>query len=482
MKISKNYLYNLSYTLINMLLPLITAPYLSRILGVSGIGTYSFYYAITFYFMIFAKMGLINYGTRLISSVRDNQKELNKTFSSIYSCQFLISLMVIIIYFFYAYYISENSLISMCFFIMIMSTLFDIDWLFNGLEKFKSISIRNIFVKILTVISIFLIVKDKNDIYLYILIMSIGTLIGFLSMWVSLKKEVAFTRVTLQEIYIHFIPNLKLTLPVIAVNIYRSIDKIMLGLLSTTIQCGLYENSEKIIYCICGFISSYGTVMLPRISNSIKNNNFFNLEKITSNSLFFLMNIILPFIIILNLLSKEIIEFLFGAEFLEAQILLIVLSMTIIFITWTNVIRTHIILPLCKDNIYIISVSIGAIIDIIVNLLLIRKYGALGAVIGTIFAEFSVPLIQTLCIKNQYNCGKFIRVCVPSWIISILTFFIIYILKLNMPVNSLILYILLWSILTFFIYYFILFVYLFFFKKEWLYKVLDRLSLIKMKK
>ena len=123
-----------------MLLPLVTAPYLSRILGVEGIGKYSFNYAITFYFMILAKMGLINYGTRQISFVRDNRVKLNKTFSSIYYSQLCISLIVFFSYIIYIFIFSKDFLVSLTFSIMVFASIFDIDWLYSGLEKFKSIS------------------------------------------------------------------------------------------------------------------------------------------------------------------------------------------------------------------------------------------------------------------------------------------------------------------------------------------------------
>ena len=270
--VKKNFIYNIMYQILVMILPLITAPYIARVLGTEGVGIYSYTYSVAYYFVLFAMLGLNNYGNRQVAKVRDDKDKLSKTFISIYCMQLITSAIMILCYIIYLmFFIKENLNIAIIQIIYLISTAFDINWFFFGLEKFKLTVTRNTIIKILTVICVFIFVKTRDDLYKYTLIMSIGTLISQLMIWPFVKKSVKFVKISIKDIFKHIKPCLILFIPVIAVSLYKIMDKVMIGNMSTMEQVGLYENSEKIVNILTALITALGTVMLPKISNLLAN-------------------------------------------------------------------------------------------------------------------------------------------------------------------------------------------------------------------
>ena len=270
--IKKNFLYNSLYQILVMFIPLITTPYISRVLGAQGVGTYSYAYSIANYFVLFIMLGLNNYGNRTIARVRDNEKKLSKTFWSIYALQLFLGIIINIIYVGYSFFISSNIYISLSMFFYVLSATFDINWLFFGLEKFKLTIIRNTTIKILTTICIFWFVNTSKDIVVYCLIMTSGMLLSQLLLWPYVIKKIKVYRPNFQDISKHIKPNLILFITVIAVSLFNIMDKIMLGIMTTKVEVGFYESSQKIIAIPTALITSLGTVMLPRMSNMVEKN------------------------------------------------------------------------------------------------------------------------------------------------------------------------------------------------------------------
>jgi|GEM_PF-40721 len=412
--IKKNYFYNLTYTLLNSLLPLLTAPYLSRIIGVKGIGTYAYYYSIAHIFFLFAKLGMTNYGTRKIAKARalDDKEDLSYTFSSLYYQQLLTTILASVIYFCYFLIFEDNvsnRLYSVIFGTILFAAFFDIDWLYSGLENFKSLSLKNIFVKCFTVICIFIFVRDEHDLIVYIALMCAGTFFGYVSLWIGAGKYIHFCKVPMKEVLSNIAPNALLLVPLLAVSVYRTMDKIMLGAMTNTTETGLYENAEKIIYTLCGFINSFGTVMMPKTSNLISSGNTKKSKRYLLLSVEFMSMLLCSFAFGLSAISDNLSVFFFGEDFKKSGILMSALAFTLIPIGLSNIIRTQYIIPHGLDKIYLKTVSTGAVINLIVNFIFIPKYGAVGAVIGTICAEFSIPFVQYLQLRKQINYKLVVR-------------------------------------------------------------------------
>ena len=272
--IQKNFLYNVLYQILLVILPLITAPYISRTLGATSVGVYSYTYSVAYYFLMIAMLGIGNHGNRSIAAVRDDREKLNKTFSSIYLLQittFSIAIFAYIIY--YIVFVKDNRLIVLLQLIYVTSGLFDIGWLFFGLEQFKLTVTRNTLIKISTVLLMFVFVHKPTDLWKYTLIMASGTLLSQAYLWVYVKKYVTFVKCNFIEIFSNIKPVLILFIPVLAYSIYKVMDKIMLGNMSTYEQVGFYNNAEKIINIPMGIITALGTVMLPRMSNIVASGN-----------------------------------------------------------------------------------------------------------------------------------------------------------------------------------------------------------------
>ena len=264
MNTRKNTLYNVAYRVFSMLLPLVTAPYLSRVVGTEGVGLYGYSWAISYVFVLIGLLGLENYGPREIARVRDDRNALNRTFSAIWKMQRLVAGMTLLVWLMYVFFIAgEEKIISLNLTMMSVSCLVNLDWCLMGLDEFKPIALRNTAVKLLAV---FLFVRKPEDLWVYAFVWSLSTLLGCLSCMFSLRGKVTPVKVTWKEALKHLAPCALLSISVIAVSVYRQMDKVMIGALADMAQTGLYENAEKIILCLSGFISAIGTVMLPKVS------------------------------------------------------------------------------------------------------------------------------------------------------------------------------------------------------------------------
>ena len=222
-------------------MPLITSPYISRVLGAEAIGIYSYTYSIAYYFVMFAMLGISNYGNRLISSVRDNRELLNKEFSSLFCVHVIISSFVLLFYFFYCIIIvnGNEKLYAIIQGMFVASAVFDVNWFFFGLEEFKLSVTRNTLIKFISFICIFLFVKKREDLYIYCFIMAAGILGGQIAIWPVMRRYVSFVKFGKHDLMKHVKPLLVLFIPVLAVSMYKIMDKVMLGQMDTKRSLGL---------------------------------------------------------------------------------------------------------------------------------------------------------------------------------------------------------------------------------------------------
>ena len=401
--VKKNFIYNSAYQLLAIITPLITTPYLSRVLGASGIGRYSYSYTVAQYFAIFILLGLNNYGNRTIAMVKGNKDKLSKTFWSIYFMQCICSVIVIVLYLIYVFMISGDRTIAMLQFIYILSVSFDINWFFFGMEKFKITVTRNTFIKLISVILIITCVKSKNDVYLYTVIMVGSQILSVLLLWPFLKKMIKFEYISIRDIIPHFKPNLILFLPVIAISLYNKMDIIMVGAFSGDAEVGYYTNSEKLIQIPLSLITALGTVMLPRISNLISEGNESVARKYFDYSILFVIFMASALCFGIMGISDKFVPWFFGPGFEKCISLLMILLPCQLFISFANVVRTQYLIPYKEDKIYIKSVFLGAFINLILNILLIPSLMSIGASIGTLCAEASVCIYQSYKVRNNLN-------------------------------------------------------------------------------
>lgn len=431
--IKSNFIFNLLYQILCLFVPLITTPYISRILGVSGIGTYSYYFTISQYFGLFIMLGINNYGNRLVAINKDDSFALSKKICEAYSLQFLLGIIVIFSYFIYLQEFSTNKIMSLIMVIQIISYMVDINWLFWGLEEFKLIICRNFFIKLFSTVFIFSIVNKSDDLYLYSIIIAGSNLVSSLLLFPYIRKNIFWVRPTIKGIFSHLRPNLSLFVTVIAIGIYNILNKILLGTFSNTSEVGYYESVIKIWGIPMMAVSALGTVMLPRMSYLLAHNKIDE----DNNTLLF-KSFIFAFFLSTSLslgimgVSDVFVPWFFGKGFEKCIILILIIFPSCIFLAMGNVIRTQILLPRQMDCIYIVSTCIGAVVNIIISLVLIPYYGAIGAAIATLFTESSVCLYQLSKTYSYLQLSKYYKILLSILLSGIIMFFIEIFIKISM--------------------------------------------------
>ena len=327
----------------------------------------------------------------------------------------------------------DYKLLSFIEIIYILSAILDINWFFYGMEEFKKTITRNTILKIGTLFLIFIFVKKSTDLWKYTLIMASMTLLSQLILWFFMKGKIDFVKIKIKDIKKHIKPNIILFIPVIAVSIYKIMDKVMLGSLTNINEVGFYENAEKIINIPITIIATLGTVMLPRITNMISNGQKKEVDKYINKSIEFVMFLSLAMCIGLICVGYDFAPVFFGKEFQKTGILIVLLSITLPFISFANVIRTQYLIPFGKDKVYMKSVIYGAISNFIMNLIFIPKFESIGACIGTITEEIFVMLYQFYYMRKEYKFGNLFKTIIPFILTSIIMFEVIYPLNYLIP-------------------------------------------------
>jgi len=408
MSTRKNILYNVAYRMFSVFLPLLTAPWLSRAAGQAGVGLYEYTWAINYVFCLVGMLGLENYGVRAIARVKENQAELDRTFSQIWRMQLLVAGGALLGWLGYVAFVAgEEQEIALHLTLMSASCLINLDWCLMGLDQFKPIALRNTAVKLAGAAAVFLLVRGPEDLWLYALVWSLTTFLGCLSCWASLRGRVRLVKVSWREALRHFMPCAMLFTSVIAVSVYRQMDKVMLGGISGMEQNGLYANAEKIVYCLSGFISAVGTVMLPKATQMLKDPDKLKKHIASSMDLMLCMTSALTFGV--AAIAQELAPLFYGEAFAYSGVLMIPLAFTLLFMGFANVIRTQWILPNGQDGVLILSVVTGAAVNLLFNSLFIPLWGAMGAVIGTLLAEATVPVVQWLKVRRDMDYRPFLR-------------------------------------------------------------------------
>lgn len=427
-----NIIYSTVYQVLVLIIPLITAPYVSRVLGATNLGIYSYTQAFANYFVLFAMLGVANYGNRSIAQVRDDSKLLSRTFWEIYSFQIFVTIIISIIYLIYCFVaVSQNRIIYLLQFLYVVSAGFDINWFFFGIEKFKLTVTRNIIIKIINAVLIFALVKERSDLSIYTLIMSLGTLVSVVILIPFLMRYVSFEKIEVKNVLKHIKPNLILFIPVIAISLYNIMDKLMLGYLSTADEVAFYSNAEKIAQLPNSIIMAVGNVLMPRMSNLIATGEKEKSSKLFDKSMTFMIvsSVLLAFG--MASVSKVFAPWFYGEEFARCGVFILWLCPTIVFKSIAGSVRMQLIIPMERDKVYILSVSVGAAVNLLANYFFIPLYQGLGAVLGTVLAEAAVCLIQIKMTTDLVKYGKYIKYTVVSCIFGSIMYVILQIITIK---------------------------------------------------
>lgn len=426
--IKKNFIFQMIYEVVILILPLATSPYISRIIGPEGVGIYSYHYSIVQYFMLFSVLGLKNYGNRVIAKCRDNRDDLNTVFSNLLTLHLIISSLVTLLYFVYILFFvnADERIYAYIFTFAVLSSLFDISWFYFGIEHFKVTVTVNILTKITSFISIFVFVKNYDDLWIYCLILALGFFFQQFLLWFPLKKYVTFVRPSSALMMPHLKPMLILFIPSIAVSFYKYMDKIMIGAICDKVQLGYYENAEKVVAVPNTIIGAFGTVMLPRMSNIIDKRDRKETLRYTQISMLYVMWMAYALTFGLASVAQNFAPIFWGEHFTVSGDLIVYLCITIPFMSFANVIRTQFLIPAERDREYIISLISGAVVNLIINYLLLPVLGAMGAAIGTIVTEAIVCLIQCWYVRHDLPIGQYFKQSAIFIVFGMLMFVVSY--------------------------------------------------------
>lgn len=414
--ISKNYIYNILYEVLTLLVPLITTPYISRVLGVEDIGLYSYTYSIVSYFVIVATLGTHFYGRREISYYQDDIEKNSKIFWEVFIMRSILSLFCLIIYGIFSL-TTDYKIISFIQSFYILSVIFDVTWYFQGTENFGTVILRNSLIKIINIIFIFAFVKTRTDLTKYIFGLAFLPFLAHLITWPILLKQVKKVPLKSLKPFNHFKSSLILFIPSIASQVYLLLDKIMIGIFSSnTIENGYYEQSQKIITICWTFLTTFSTVMAPRIALNVNKNNeekvYEYLKK--SFSIMWILSTSISFGLIA--ISSNFVPWFFGKEFTKVEILLNIFAWMMFPVALNSVIGNQYLITTKKDKVYTISIILGAVLNLILNLILIPKYYSVGAAIASVAAQIAIALYQLIhflkdgimniktILKNLWHC------------------------------------------------------------------------------
>ena len=400
MKVIKNYLYNLSYQILTIILPIITVPYVTRIFTSEDLGNYGFYYSIVSYFSLFAMLGIGIYGTKQIAAARD----VSSTFWNIYAIQLIASILALFVYVMTLLSIPKMSgIVPIILGIVLLTKMIDISWLFTGKEDFKKITLRNTMVKVAGVISIFTFIKSSEDLYLYIFLIVIFDFLGQFVMWIPAKKFIKRPSFDTKIIKKNLHPIVLLFLPQVAISLYVVLDRTLLGLLGSYSDVGIYEQGQKLTSILLTVVSSLGAVMLPRVANLLSERKEKEAQNMVRFSFILYNLIIFPMIFGLIVINEVFVKLFLGQNFQDVKYVLYIIVFNIMFIGWTNILGYQVLVVRNKNKEFMLSTTIPAFVSVAVNIAVIPFFGYIGASITSVVVETLVFAIQWYYSRNIIN-------------------------------------------------------------------------------
>ena len=390
-----NLLLNLLYEILTIVTPLITAPYVSRVLQADGVGIHSYTSSLLTYFTLFAALGTASYGKRVIAGLRDNKEACSKAFWEIEIITVFTTGICLIVWLIFASLYVEYRPYMLVLSFTLIATLFDISWLYGGLEKFQYTVSVNSICKILSVICIFLFVKEKDDVLIYTAIMSFATLLGNISMWLFLPKQIIRTKIDVGSMKHHLKETTIYFGPAIATSIYTVLDKTLIGVITNdNAQNGYYEQATKIINIVKSVsFNAINGVMMARASFLYAQKDERGLEKLRDVTYHLTSILSIGACFGLIGVSSVFVPLFFGDGYDQVVILIDILAVVVVVIGLSSVANT--LYYIAGDNMKKATklILIGSATNLVFNLVLIPKFQSYGAAIATLIAETVITVL-----------------------------------------------------------------------------------------
>lgn len=435
--IKGNIILNGINTLTGILFPVVTFPYAARVLLPDGIGAINFLNSVIAYIVLLTSLGIPMYAVKEIAKYRGDKINRDKIAIEILLLSFILCLIGYVFVWCLAEFVPQIHKQAGLFYVLSLTIVFTsigVNWFYQGIEDFKFITIRAIVVRTLSAICLFIFVHNPSDLLIYGVI-TVGATVGNnVVNFIHLRKHIDLARIKINSLNIkrHIRPSVEVFILNLIISLYIQLNSIMLGLISGDDSVGFFTAGTKISHIGLTIIGSLGAVLLPRCSHLLKEGKRSEFASLISKSVNLTLALSYPMTIGMMVLCRPITIVFCGNEYEEAISILFLNAPVIIFISLTNLMGIQILYPMDKIRIVIWSVSGGAVINLVLNLVLLPKYGAFGAAVSTLFAEFVVLVIQmiygrtyfpfklSLIVKNKYLLASLIMgICIWGCVYNI---------------------------------------------------------------
>ncbi len=405
--IKRNYIYNLIDQVVNIICPLVTTYYVSRILGPNGIGKVSYAESITAYFVLLASMSIRSYyGQRAVAYVRDSVEERSRVFWETKLTGIAVSVIVLSFYFgFVASQFDRKLYIILS--LLIIDVIFDVTWFFQGMEEFRKIVVRNSLMKVLSVFFVMLLVRDSTDVYIYALGNVLFTVIGNALMWLYLSQYIVRIPVTSIKPFRDFKTIISLFIPSIAINVYTVLDKTMIGLITkNNAENGYYEQAVKISRMSLTIITALGTVMISRIGYYHKRGEESIVIDYICKTVRFVWFLGIPLFLGLIGIADNLIPWFLGGDFNGSINLIKILSFLVVAVGISNAIGVQYLIPTGRQNMFTYTVVLGALLNFSLNIFMIKWYASIGAAISSVVTETLISAFLIFLVRKEIRPNK----------------------------------------------------------------------------
>lgn len=406
LSIKLNYVLNLTRLMLNIIVVAITMPYISRILGSESIGKVEYAFAIIEYFILFSALGIPIYGIRQIAQKRDSLIERSKVvieLAIILSVTTTIAYILLFLFLNLPFNSPDIPRLILYLSIGIFLSNMGFEWFYQGIENQLFITVRHIFVKIVSVVVLYCFVKSTTDIFYYALFLIISNYgvtlfnILYLKKYIVLGKDI-FLNLNLKR---HLKPAITIFIASASVSIYMQLDKIMLGAMVSEEAVGFYSQAMKLPRMMILLVTSIGAVMLPRLSHLLEKGNNTDYKYYMNKSFKYILFLAIPATLVFVLLSKEIILIMAGDKFIPSITTMIIISPIIFIVSVAYYIGFLVLYPRGKEYGYTVAVSIAAVVNFIFNYCTLSFLKQDGAALGTLIAEFAGVLIMIYFARKE---------------------------------------------------------------------------------
>lgn len=400
-----NFVMNAILTVSSFIFPLITFPYASRVLQVSSYGHVSFAQSVISYFVLISALGIPTYGIRACAKVRDDKEALSKTVFELLLIQMIATVVTYVMFFLFLFVVpdfyKDRDLLLINSLSIILNTI-GVQWLFSALEQYSYITVRNIAFKVVMIIMMFIFVHNPKDYLAYALIAVVGSSASNILNFIYMFKFVDFKSINKIDLLKHLKPTFIFFASTAAINIYTSLDSVMLGFLTNNFQVGLYTAAIRLKSCLVGLVNSLGTVLMPRMSYYISKGLNKEYSTLLSKSFNFIIIISLPITVFFVLFSKDFLLFLSGDGYVDATVTMQIVILTLVFIGLSTTVTNQVLIPKLMEKQACFAVWCSAIVDFVLNLLFIPTLGAVGAALATLLAEMISLIIQAFFVRKLF--------------------------------------------------------------------------------